>query len=1204
MNWRNWVAVTLALLVALTVGSTRLAAQATNATGSLEGTVLDAQGGAVPNAAVTITNKDSGQVLNLTSNGTGGFSTGALAPGNYTVRVEAPNFKTNQTTLVVQVGQITTSNVTLELGSSTTVVEVTGAAVTVNTEQNQVAGDLTAAQIENLPVNGRNFLDLAQLEPGVQIQDGGNFDPTKIGFSSISFGGKFGRSARISVDGVDVSDENVGTTTTGLPASAIQEFQLAQSTLDVSNDLTSGGAVNVVTKSGTNAFHGEAFGLFRDDSEAAAYPGGAKFQRGQYGGDVGGPILKDRLFFFADGERLQAHDAGGVLVASIPGGGGSSLGSFSGTFPAPFYDNNLMGKLDYKVSNNIRAFARFNFWQASDVGNFGGAANYSVYDNKDRTKTIAGGVDWSAGSVTHSFRAEYLKFVNNINDAVLGSTLPFADEPTSIILSGTGFASGPSDLAPQSTIQSDRQVKYDGSKIWGSHIIRWGADYNRIMGWTFASFFGISPVSESLSLSAPGTVTCPGGQTGAACPLNYVADIALIGNGQGSFTELPRFGHANGGLGPDNRTGVYVGDSWKVKPNLTLNYALRYDRDTGRTDSDLPLPAINNYFPGYGDAVRNPNKNFAPQAGFAWDPTSSGKTVIRGGVGIYYDNTVFNDVLFDRLERLPTGAFNDQFIGGSSGAGSAICGTAIGAVVPGPTAQYPLGGGNCTGETFATCLANFQKADQASWAANPNGPNGNYVPSVLANGGLVDTGLLDPNYKSPRSIEINIGFQRQLRTGLVFSADYVRNVSEHYLLATDVNHSGDISLFNQGMATADIATVLGECKAATVAASALPGGCTSGPLFNLPINANGSANMQTFAAGGLDSAYDQGGAACPNCAFSAVNPKEGAFYVYQSGGRSVYNGMDLKLTQNVNHPFRGLKYLNFQASYTLSRYVNAGSTGSGTDVAGGDADFVNDALDNRNPLALTGPGSLDRLNQFNFGGYGDLPLGFRLGVIAHMWSPLAATPTVLPVQGGVQSGAAAGIFNDNFLGDGQVGQPLPQSVNSSCGSVGGSCDYNLYHVGAFMRSLGPTGLANAVSSYNSTIGGILPTPAGQQLINCSTCGISLADLQALGGVASPIAPVVPGEVGLGWLKTFDVEASWVYHFRERLTLQPSVSVFNVLNMTNFDSPANALTGQLNGGPGSINGTTYNGRPDRIGAGTGVFAFGAPRTIEWGLKLNF
>ena len=154
-----------------------------------------------------------------------------------------------------------------------------------------------------------------------------------------------------------------------------------------------------------------------------------------------------------------------------------------------------------------------------------------------------------------------------------------------------------------------------------------------------------------------------------------------------------------------------------------------------------------------------------------------------------------------------------------------------------------------------------------------------------------------------------------------------------------------------------------------------------------------------------------------------------------------------------------------------------------------------------------------------------------------------------------------------------------------------------------MRSIGPGGLANAVSNYDATIGGTLPTPAGQALINQGL--FTLAQLQALGGVATHVAPVVPGQVGLGWLKAFDLEFSWVGHFfHERLTVQPSVNFFNLFNFSNFDSAANALTGQLNGTPGSINGTLQAGRPDRIGAGTGVFAFGAPRTIEWGLKLQF
>ncbi len=1223
MNWKRFMAFTFALLAVLLLSCQPAHAQSNVQAGSIQGVVTDPQGGVVPNAKVTITNKDTGAVLDATTTSAGTFTSGSLIPGNYTVRVEAPSFKTTTGTYAVQINQVSSATIKLELGASSTVVEVSGQVVAVNTDQASVSGSLTTQQIENLPINGRNFLDLAQLEPGVQIQDGGNFDPTKIGFSSISFGGRYGRSARIAVDGVDVSDENVGTTTTGVPSSAIAEFQLAQSNLDLSNDLTSSGAVNVATKSGTNSLHGEGFGLFRDNSQAAVYPGGAQFQRSQYGGDVGGAIIKDKLFFFADGERILAHDAGGVLVSSIPGGGGTNLNSFNGTFPSPFHDNNLLGRLDWQATKTIHAFGRFSFWQASDVGNFGGASNYAVYDNRDRTKSIVGGVDFTTGQYTHSFRAEYLKFVNVIGDAVRGSDLPFADFPVGIILAGTGFESGPSFLAPQSTIQSDRQVKYDGSRVWGSHIIRYGIGYNRIMGWTNSDFFGIAPVAQSINLTAAGTLTCPGGQTGAACPLNYIPDIALVGNGQGFFTELSRFGKPAGGLGPDNRLGAYVGDSWKIKPNLTATYGVRYDRDTGRTDTDLgPLTVLNQFFPGAGNAVRQPNLNFGPQAGIAWDPKADGKMVFRAGIGVFYDNVVFNDILFDRLLRLPTGAFNVVQNACAFGAGSVtfgdgsvhylgdmtkadagvVCGTPIGATV-GP------GGGACAGESFATCLANFQTEYQTSYANG--GSNGAYIPNALMKGSQLTTGLLDPNYKSPRAVQMNIGVQRELRPGMVLTADYVRNVGLHYLIGQDINHTGDVAYFSQPAAAAAIANALAFCGAASIQAAAAANGC------NVPsapgLSKTNGATIATFGAFGLDSPYDEGVGNCSvglgqACAFGGINPNAGALYQYHSGGRSVYNGLDLKLVQNVNHPFTGVKYLNFQFAYSLSRFVNAGSnTCTPTCVAGGDQDFVNNALSNRNPLALTGPGSLDRTHQFNFGGYADLPLGFRLGIVSHFWSPLAETPLTTPIAGGNNIGAAGAIFQNDYIGSGQVGNPLPRAQTStSCGTMGGSCNYSLYNVGAFMRQIGPSGLTNAITNYNANIAG-LPTPAGQELINSGL--VTLADLQALGGVAQAI-PVPPaGNVGLGWLKDFDTTFSWVGHaWHERLTIIPSVSIFNTFNFVNYDSAATALNPQLNGGAGSINGTgpntVANPRPDRIGAGTGVFAFGAPRTIEWGLKLQF
>src|SRR6516165_7407453 len=292
MNWKRFTAFAFALLAVLFVSYQPVHAQANIGSGSIHGVVTDPQGGVVPNANVTITNTDTKATVTTTTTSAGEFSAGSLPPGVYSVRIEAPSFKTTALTVNVLINSISPANVKLELGASSTVVEVTGNAVTVNTEQASVGGVLNAQQIENLPVNGRNFLDLAQLEPGVQIQDGENFDPTKAGFSSISFGGRFGRTARIEVDGMDVSDETVGTTTADVPASAIDEFQLAQSSLDLSNDLTSSGAVNVTTKSGTNSLHGEGFGLFRDNSQAAVYPGGAQFQRSQYGGDVGGAIIK------------------------------------------------------------------------------------------------------------------------------------------------------------------------------------------------------------------------------------------------------------------------------------------------------------------------------------------------------------------------------------------------------------------------------------------------------------------------------------------------------------------------------------------------------------------------------------------------------------------------------------------------------------------------------------------------------------------------------------------------------------------------------------------------------------------------------------------------------------------------------------------------------------------------------------------------
>jgi hypothetical protein len=386
----------IAVLIGL-LCSTLLLAQTTVGTGSIVGTVTDQSGAVVSGAKITITNAGTGQKIDATTNSAGAYNSGALSPGTYKVQVSSKGFSSLSTETTVLVGNTSTVNAKLQVGQESQTVEVQ-----VNTEQATVQGVLNATQIENLPINGRNFLDLAQLEPGVQIQDGQNFDPTKAGYSSISFGGRFGRTARIEVDGIDVSDETVGTTTTDIPASAIQEFQLSQSSLDLSNELTSSGAVNVTTRSGTNSFHGELFDLFRDSSISAKLPTppgiNAPFQRHQFGGRFGGPLIKDKFFFFLDAERTKQDELAPVPVSA-------PFQQFSGGFNSAFRETDAVAKADYSLGRNAHAFYRYSFFQNSLPGTFG--LGFSVYLNKDVTRNHVVGVDFNTGSYTHAVRFSY-----------------------------------------------------------------------------------------------------------------------------------------------------------------------------------------------------------------------------------------------------------------------------------------------------------------------------------------------------------------------------------------------------------------------------------------------------------------------------------------------------------------------------------------------------------------------------------------------------------------------------------------------------------------------------------------------------------------------------------------------------------------------------------------------------------------------------
>src|SRR5215510_15333181 len=338
-----------ALIMALNIN---MAAQ--HIRGALEGTIADQNGALISGAKVIVKNNATSVEVATAANDRGYFNVQNLEAGTYTVRVEQSGFnKYMAKDVTIKVGAVTPLAITLQVGAQEQTVEVTAAntEAAVDTSRSTVDGVVTARTIENLPLNGRNFLDLAQQEPGVQVRDGGDFDPTKNQMVGVSIGGRMGRSTRIQVDGVDITDETVGTTTTNISNETIQEFQVSRSTLDASTDLTSSGSINIVTKSGTNSLHGAGFSFFRNESYAADLrlgptPGTEKpsFERQNFGGGLGGYIIKDRLFWHLEGERTRQN---GQQFTSVP-----NFNGFDGNFPVPLRETNVGGRLDSNVTQN------------------------------------------------------------------------------------------------------------------------------------------------------------------------------------------------------------------------------------------------------------------------------------------------------------------------------------------------------------------------------------------------------------------------------------------------------------------------------------------------------------------------------------------------------------------------------------------------------------------------------------------------------------------------------------------------------------------------------------------------------------------------------------------------------------------------------------------------------------------------------------
>jgi hypothetical protein len=990
--------------------------------------------------------------------------------------------------------------------------------------------------------------------------------------------------------------------------SSIEEFSISRSMLDLTTELTASGAVNVVTRSGSNAFHGMGFYNFRDERAGfAALPDGQAlpFQRNQFGGRFGGAIIKDKLFFFIDAERIKQDSLDAVSI-------GDPFNALSGGFNSPFRSTQVIGRLDWQATPTVRVFYKFTYdWNYSNSDAFAGG--YSIYSNKDNTPSHAVGVDWNKGSWSNSFRFGYLKFHNIIGGGTGTEVTPINPVPGAEVVFGdqSSFASGPNFLAAQQTFQSDKQFKWDGAKVLGTHVIRFGAAVNRIEGGGFAAFYGLGPqivsyvnycAVASLTTCASPVQTTPfyncnlAGFTGCdPNPGDYPITGATLSNGQGFFTEKPGFNLPAGGQN-DWRTEGYIGDTWKIKPNFTLIYGLKYGRDTGRNDADLaPIPCsattlitcsgnlldqFGNTL-GLGDRVRQPNKNLGPQIGFAWSPFHDTKTVIRAGAGIYYENSIFNNTLFDRPGKLAEGLF--------FGTGNLKC--SPGATAGSSSIPFPLAGGGFNNVTsidgldLATqvcfqplsvagqAVADLQTAYAAATTAAGPAANGGFVGNTLTLGPAYGYAAYYPKYQPTRAYQMNIGFQREIVRGGVLSVDYVRNLSLHFPITIDANHVGDARFLNTNAALNAIGATTASFGCAGTDAAAINCAIAAGAsINNFAGNGldSGRAYLSTFGAPAFGLTPDTG------AAFGGINPNVGVGYFQYPAGRSAYNGLQSEYKQDVHNPFRYVTAMNIQVAYTLSSYEGNG---------GVDQNFSAVAFDDRYPTKFYGPTGLDRTHQIRFGTTFEVAHhGPRISFIGGFASPFQSD-LVLPSGGQFTPGE---IFRTDLTGDGTVGD----LINSAATGIG--------KPGTFEHGVSPGALGNTIASFNTNVAGTL-TPAGQALVGAGL--FTQAQLVALGAVVPSLAPPPTPTSGNTWYRDVDTVLSWPFRIKERFTIEPSVGFYNLFNFSNYS----ALTG-LGGGPGSINGTVAGYSPShdsvRTGTGSGVFSAGAPRQTEFGLKLEF